>query len=75
MGAVTLIRAAARYPEIEALVADSPFASLEEEMDLRVPFPIMRSLIQFFAERETGVAQPWSTRWRISGRSVHDLCS
>ncbi len=55
MGAVTMIRATARYPEIEALVADSPFVTLEEEMDLRVPFPVMRSLIQFFAEEESGV--------------------
>jgi uncharacterized protein len=74
MGAVTLIRAAARYPEIEALVADSPFASLEEEMDLRVPFPIMRSLIQFFAERETGVSpalvRPIEDIGQISSRPV-----
>lgn len=54
MGAVTMIRATAQYPQIEALIADSPFATLEEEMDLRVPFPVMRSLIQFFAERESG---------------------
>jgi len=56
MGAVTMIRAAARYPQIEALVADSPFSTLEDKMDLRVPFPIMRSLIRYFAERETGLS-------------------
>src|SRR5215216_1350517 len=56
MGAVTMIRAAVHYPEIEALVADSPFATLQDEMDLQVPFPIMRSLIRFFAERESGVS-------------------
>ncbi len=56
MGAVTMIRATAHYPEIEALVADSPFATLQDEMDLRVPFPIVRSLIRFFAERESGVS-------------------
>jgi len=55
MGAVTMIRAAAQYAEIEALVADSPFVTLEEEMNLRVPFPMMRSLIRFFAERQAGV--------------------
>jgi uncharacterized protein len=55
MGAVTMIRATAQYPEIEALVADSPFVTLEEEMDIRVPFPALRSLIRFFAERETDV--------------------
>jgi uncharacterized protein len=55
MGAVTMIRATAHYPEIEALVADSPFATLQDEMDLRVPFRIMRALIRFFAERKSGV--------------------
>jgi uncharacterized protein len=55
MGAVTMIRATAHYPQIEALVADSPFATLQDEMDLRVPFPIMRPLIRFFAERGSGV--------------------
>lgn len=54
MGAVTMIRAAAQYPQIEALIADSPFVTLEEEMDLRIPFPIMRSLIEFFAETQSG---------------------
>ncbi|HEX9388294.1 MAG TPA: alpha/beta hydrolase [Anaerolineales bacterium] len=56
MGAVTMIRATAEYPEIEALVADSPFATLDDEMNLRVPFPIMRSFIRFFAERESGIS-------------------
>jgi fermentation-respiration switch protein FrsA (DUF1100 family) len=56
MGAVTMIRATAQYPEIEALIADSPFVTLEEEMDLRVPFPVMRSLIQFFAEQKSGAS-------------------
>ena len=55
MGAVTMIRAAAMYPQIEALVADSPFPTLQEEMDMRVPFPFMRFLIRWFAQWETGV--------------------
>lgn len=74
MGAVTMIRATAQYPEIEALVADSPFITLEEEMDLRVPFPVMRSLIRFFAERESGVTvdsvRPVDDISRISPRPV-----
>ena len=74
MGAVTMIRAAAHYPAIEALVADSPFAALEDEMDLRVPFPVMRSLIRFFAEREAGVTidsvRPLDDIGRISPRPV-----
>ena len=74
MGAVTMIRATAHYPEIEALVADSPYATLKDEMDLRVPFPIMRSLIRFFAERESGVTldlvRPVDDIARISPRPV-----
>ena len=56
MGAVTMLRATAQYPQIEALIADSPFVNLKEEMDLRVPVPMMRSLIHFFAEQETGIS-------------------
>jgi dipeptidyl aminopeptidase/acylaminoacyl peptidase len=74
MGAVTMIRAAAQYPEIEALVADSPFVTLEEEMDLRVPIPSMRSLIRFFAERKSGLTidlvRPVEEIARISPRPV-----
>ena len=54
MGGVTMIRAAAQYPEIEALVADSPFATLEDELDLRIPNRMLNPLIRFFAEQETG---------------------
>jgi len=56
MGAVTMIRATAEHPEIEALVVDSPFATLEDELDLRVPFTLLNPLIRFFAERETGLS-------------------
>lgn len=74
MGAVTMIRATAQYPEIEALVADSPFASLEDEMELIIPFPAMRSLIQFFTSRETGLSldqiRPVDDIARISPRPV-----
>jgi uncharacterized protein len=55
MGAVTMIRATAQHPEIEALVADSPFATLEDELDMRVPYPLLNPLIRAFAERETGL--------------------
>jgi len=55
MGAVTMIRATAKHPEIEALVADSPFATLEDELDLRVPYSLLNPFIRFFAERETGL--------------------
>jgi fermentation-respiration switch protein FrsA (DUF1100 family) len=56
MGAVTMIRAAAQYPQIEALIADSPFVTLEEELDLRVPVPVIRPLVRLFAEQEAGIS-------------------
>ncbi len=56
MGAVTMIRATAEHPEIEALVADSPFATLRDELDLRVPFPLLNPFIRAFAEQETGLS-------------------
>jgi len=74
MGAVTMIRATAQYPEIEALVADSPFATLEDEMNLIIPFPMMRSLIKFFTSRETSLSldqiRPVDDIVRISPRPV-----
>jgi uncharacterized protein len=74
MGAVTMIRAAAQYPEIQALVADSPFVTLKEAMDLRIPIPILRPLIQFFAEGQAGVTvdrvRPIDEIERISPRPV-----
>jgi fermentation-respiration switch protein FrsA (DUF1100 family) len=43
-------------------------------MDLRVPFPVMRSLIRFFSERESGVTidmvRPVDDIARISPRPV-----
>jgi fermentation-respiration switch protein FrsA (DUF1100 family) len=74
MGAVTMIRAAAQRPEIEALVADSPFPSLEDELDWRVPYPLLNPLIRFFTERETGLrldmVRPLDDISRISPRPV-----
>jgi len=55
MGGATVIMAAARRSEIEAVVADSAFAALEEELILMIRLKWMRPLIQFFAEGETGV--------------------
>jgi len=55
MGAAAIIQAAARRPEIAAMVADSSFAALEEEIEIVVPQAILRPLIRFFAEREAGL--------------------
>jgi fermentation-respiration switch protein FrsA (DUF1100 family) len=55
MGAATMIRSAAKHPEIEAIVADSSFPTLVDELGLRVPYPVIRPLIRFFAEQQTGL--------------------
>jgi fermentation-respiration switch protein FrsA (DUF1100 family) len=55
MGAVTMIRSAAKYPEIEAIVTDSPFSTLTDELDVRVTYPVIRPLIRFFAEQQTAL--------------------
>ncbi len=55
MGAAAVIEAAARRPEIEAVIADSGFPTLEEEMELMITSNLLRPLIRFFAEREAGL--------------------
>jgi fermentation-respiration switch protein FrsA (DUF1100 family) len=56
MGGATLIRAAAQFPEIEALFVDSSFASLNAEFDYLVPYPVINPLAKFLAEWETGIS-------------------
>ena len=55
MGGATLIRAAAAFPEIEAIWIDSSFASLDDEFDFLVPYPIINPLAKYIAQIETGV--------------------
>jgi dipeptidyl aminopeptidase/acylaminoacyl peptidase len=75
MGAVTMIRAAAQYPQIEAVVADSAFSTLEDELNLRVPYPGFRELVRFWAEVQTGIrvqsVRPVDDIGKISPRSVY----
>ncbi len=54
MGGATLIMATANHLEIEALVADSSFTSLRDEMNVAIQMSWMRSLIGFFAEQAIG---------------------
>ena len=74
MGGVATILAGARRPEIEALVVDSAFTSLEDELAVRVPLPLLRPLIQFFAEQEVGgsiqAVRPVDQIGRLSPRPV-----
>ena len=70
-----MIRAAAEYPEIEALFLDSSFASMEDEFDYLVPYPILNPLAKILAEMRTGISlddvRPVDAIARISPRPVY----
>ena len=74
MGGATSILAAARYPEIEAVVSDSSFDTLEGTFEVRVPYPLLRPFIRFYGEWETGLSldlvRPVDEIGRISPRSI-----
>jgi fermentation-respiration switch protein FrsA (DUF1100 family) len=74
MGASTLILAAAQFPQIEALFVDSPFSSLDDELNFLVPYPVINPLAKFLAEIETGIninkVSPVDAIGRISPRPV-----
>jgi len=75
MGGATLIRAGADFPEIEALWIDSSFASLDEEFDYLVPYPIVNPLAKVLAKVETGInlseIDPLKDIAKISPRPVY----
>jgi len=75
MGAATLIRAAARFPQIEALFADSSFTSLDDEINYLVPYPLINPLTKFIATAETGLnldeVAPLNDIGKISPRPVY----
>jgi fermentation-respiration switch protein FrsA (DUF1100 family) len=56
MGGATLIRAAADFPELEAIFIDSSFASLDDEFDFLVPYPILNPLAKYLSQIETGIS-------------------
>lgn len=55
MGAATMLRAAAQFKQIEAVVADSSFASLDEEFDFLVPYPLINPMAKGFFSLQTSV--------------------
>jgi fermentation-respiration switch protein FrsA (DUF1100 family) len=55
MGGVAVLEAASRRAEIEAVVVDSAFPTLEDELRWAVSSSVFLPFIRFFAERETGV--------------------
>ncbi len=54
MGAATLVLTTSKRAEIEALVSDSSFPSLDDVMQVSFPFEIIRPLIMFFGEYYSG---------------------
>ena len=75
MGGATLIRAAAQFPQIEALFIDSAFTSLEEEFDYLVPYPMINRVAKFVVTAVTGLTlehvNPQDDIARISPRPVY----
>lgn len=75
MGGATLIRAAANFPEIEALWIDSSFTSLDEEFDYLVPYPVINPLAKVLAQVQTGIhlneINPMEDIAKISPRPVY----
>jgi uncharacterized protein len=75
MGGATVILAAAQFPQIEAVFADSSFASLEDEFNYLVPYPVINPLAKFIATAETGLSldnvNPLNDIAKISPRPVY----
>jgi len=74
MGAVTALLTAAHRPEIEAVVSDSAFPTLEDVYKVNVPLPVFQQMVRLMAEMETGVninkVRPVDEIGRISPRPV-----
>jgi fermentation-respiration switch protein FrsA (DUF1100 family) len=75
MGGATMIRAAAEFPQIEALVVDSSFASLDDEIDFLDPYPILNPLAKFMMGIGLGVdldeVSPVAVIGNISPRPIY----
>lgn len=74
-GGATMIRAAAEFPEIEALVVASSFSSLNEEIDFLAPYPLINPLTKFLLQLRLGVnfkdTSPATLIGKISPRPVY----
>ena len=75
MGGATIIRAAVQFPQIEAVFIDSSFASLDDEFDYLVPYPVINPMTKFIARMETGFSldhvNPLNEIPKISPRPVY----
>lgn len=74
MGGATMIRAMVQFPQIEALFVDSSFASLSDEFDFLIPYPMVSPLAKLLMKIETGIntndVDPMSDIAKISPRPV-----
>jgi len=74
MGAATMILTTAKHPEIEALVSDSAFPTLEDVIKLNTPIKIMQPFVLFFAEKQNSMdldqVRPVDEISKISPRAV-----
>lgn len=74
MGASTIILAAAKRTEIEAVVSDSAYPSLEDVMQINVPIKFMLPFMLFFGEWSSGMeidqVSPVDEIAKISPRAV-----
>jgi fermentation-respiration switch protein FrsA (DUF1100 family) len=75
MGGATLIRAAAEFPQIEAVFVDSSFTSLEDEFNFLVPYPVIIPVAKFIVTSGTGLkleqVNPLDDIVRISPRPIY----
>ena len=75
MGGATIIRAAAEFPQIEAIFVDSSFTSLEDEFNHLVPYPVINPVAKFIVTSGTGLkldqVNPLDDIVRISPRPVY----
>jgi fermentation-respiration switch protein FrsA (DUF1100 family) len=75
MGAATIIRAAAQFPQIEAVFADSSFTSLDDEINYLVPYPLINPLTKFIITIETGLrldqVNPLNDIHKLSPRPIY----
>jgi uncharacterized protein len=55
MGGATMIRAASEFPQIQAVVVDSSFSSLDEEVDFLAPYPLINPLAKLLLQIRLGV--------------------
>ncbi|MBL8062149.1 MAG: alpha/beta hydrolase [Anaerolineales bacterium] len=74
MGGATIILAAAERPEIEAVVADSAYPSLEDVLRLNMPIRLFQPFVMFWGGYYSGVeineVRPVDVIGRISPRPV-----